>query len=103
MNRIRLLSVGTLLSVVFLAGPAVAQSGYVLINRKPSGNIVNPRIDLNAAPKAELMQRPGIDDGVAEAIIAGRPYEAVDELQSRKIVSAEAYEVIRTRLMVAKK
>ena len=49
------------------------------------------------------MQLPGIDEGVAEAIIAGRPYEAVDELHSRKIVSAEAYEVIRTRLMVAKK
>ena len=48
------------------------------------------------------MQLPGIDEGVAEAI-AGRPYETVDELQSRKIVSAEAYEVIRTRLMVAKK
>ena len=102
MNRIRLLSVGMLLSVVFLEGPAMAQSGYALIDRKPSGNIVNPRIDLKAAAKAELMQLPGIDEGVAEAI-AGRPYETVDELQSRKIVSAEAYEVIRTRLMVAKK
>ena len=103
MKRTRLLSVGTLLSVVFLAGPAMAQSGYVLINRKPSGNIVNPRIDLNAAPKGELTQLPGIDEGVAEAIIAGRPYKAVDELLSRKILSAEAYEVIQTRLMIAKK
>jgi DNA uptake protein ComE-like DNA-binding protein len=73
----------------------MAQSGYVLINRKPSGNIVNPRIDLNAAAKAEMMQLPGIDEALAEAIIGGRPYKAVDELLSRKILSAEAYEVIQ--------
>jgi hypothetical protein len=37
-------------------------------------------VDLNAASLAELESLPGIGPALAEAIVAGRPYAAVDEL-----------------------
>jgi Helix-hairpin-helix motif len=101
MSRTWLVSALVLLAVVFDAGPATAQFPWVHINRKPSGNIVNPRVDLNAASEADLMKVPGIDEAVAKAVIEGRPYKSADELISRKIVSADTYEVIRERVSVA--
>jgi radical SAM superfamily enzyme with C-terminal helix-hairpin-helix motif len=103
MSRTWLVSALVLLVVVFGAGPATAQFRSALINRKPSGNIVNPRVDLNTASQADLVTLPGIDEAVAKAVIDGRPYKSADELVSRKIVSAEAYELIRPRVSVGEK
>ena len=103
MSRTQLVSALLLLLMVFGAGPATAQFPWVHINRKPSGNIVNPRTDLNAASQADLMKLPGIDEDVAKAVIDGRPYKSPDELVSRKILSAEAYEAIRARVTVVEK
>lgn len=58
---------------------------------KPSGITV----DLNSAPKAELMRLPGVDEALAGKIIAGRPYRSKYELVTRGILRRETLQVIK--------
>lgn len=58
-------------------------------------------IDINSAKKEELKTLPGIGDGQAEKIIAGRPYGSKAHLITRNIVERETYNNIN-QLVVAK-
>ena len=59
--------------------------------KTPSGGTV----DVNRATPAELDALPGVGPATAAKIIAGRPYASLDELVSRKAVSAATLEKIR--------
>jgi DNA uptake protein ComE-like DNA-binding protein len=48
-------------------------------------------IDLNHATKGQIMNLPGMDDGTADRIIAGRPYTSEHQLLERHIVSRDEY------------
>lgn len=63
---------------------------------KPSGGIV----DINRATAAELDALPGVGPATAAKIVAGRPYASVDELVTRKAISAAALEKIRELVTV---
>ncbi len=54
-----------------------------------------PLVDLNAATKEELMKLSGIDDAIADKIIAGRPYTSKAQLIAKKILTSEQYGKIR--------
>lgn len=56
-------------------------------------------VDINRATKDELKTLPGIQDPQADRIIAGRPYPTKARLVTRNILSAEAYELIKKRIV----
>jgi DNA uptake protein ComE-like DNA-binding protein len=56
-------------------------------------------VDVNHASKEQLTTLPGIDDAVADRVIADRPYKTAHELVTRRVISEEEYQRIRSRIM----
>lgn len=63
---------------------------------------VNP-VDINSASKAQLKKLPGIDDALADKIIAGRPYLSKAHLVTRNIISGAHYAQIKDLIMARQK
>ena len=60
-------------------------------------------VDINSASKAELMKLPGISDAEADKIIAGRPYLTKTRLVTKNIISMDAYEGLKKRVVAKQK
>ncbi len=56
-------------------------------------------IDVNSATKKQLMTLPGITAARADKIIAGRPYKTTNDLVTKKILTATAYQNIAKRVV----
>ncbi len=56
-------------------------------------------VDINSAGKAVLKRLPGVDDAMADKIIAGRPYLTKADLVTQKIVSQGLYGQIESRVI----
>ncbi len=57
-------------------------------------------ININKATESELDTLPGVGKVTADKIIAGRPYQKVEELLSRKIVGQATYTKIKDQVSV---
>lgn len=57
-------------------------------------------VDLNHASKAELKSLPGINDTMADKIIAGRPYNSKAAIVTDGIVPAGIFLSIKARIVV---
>jgi len=49
-------------------------------------------IDINSAGKATLAKLPGVGDGIADKIIAGRPWKSKYDLVMKKVVTRSVYD-----------
>lgn len=58
------------------------------------------QVNINSASKTQLMGLPGIDAKEANKIIAGRPYQAKEELETRNIVAEDEFQRIENRITV---
>ncbi len=59
------------------------------------------RVDINTATEAQLDALPGIGPARAKAIVAGRPYSDVKELEAKKVLPAGVLSGIRDRIALA--
>jgi DNA uptake protein ComE-like DNA-binding protein len=57
-------------------------------------------VNVNSASRTELQTLPGVDEGTADRIIAGRPYHTRDELGTRGVVSPEQFNQIKDKVAV---
>ncbi len=58
------------------------------------------KININKASEKELDSLPSIGQVTADKIIAGRPYQKIEELLSRKIVGSSTYSKIKDKVSV---
>jgi len=57
-------------------------------------------IDINRASAAQLETLPGIGPDLAKAIIKGRPYQSLEDLEKVKGIGPATLEKVRTRAVV---
>jgi DNA uptake protein ComE-like DNA-binding protein len=57
------------------------------------------RIDINSASKEQLMALPGMDDAMADKIIAGRPFKAKSDLLHKSILTKAEYSKVSTHII----
>jgi DNA uptake protein ComE-like DNA-binding protein len=69
---------------------------------KPSAKSA-AKMDINSASKDELMTLSGIGDATAQKIIDNRPYQAKNELVTKKIVPKSTYEKIKDQIIAHRK
>jgi DNA uptake protein ComE-like DNA-binding protein len=85
-------------SVCLVAGSAFGQTrdtGKQTIRKTTAKTKKNPYlIDINSAPKIELMTLPGIGDADAQKMIDGRPYRTKSQLVQKNIIPQATYEKI---------
>ena len=91
--------------VAFAQAPATQPSGAPMAK---SGAMMSsapkaPLIDLNSAPKADLVALKGIGDKRADDIIKGRPYKGKDELVQKKIIPQGVYDGIKNQIIAKQK
>lgn len=80
-----------------LAPQAVASSS------KPPRPATAKLVDINSASRAELKTLPGIGDAEAARIIAARPYLSKANLVVHKVLSIEAYDALKGRIVAVQK
>ncbi len=57
-------------------------------------------VNINTATRPELEKLPGVGRVIAERIIAGRPYTAVDDLKKVEGVGKKTFEAIKDLITV---
>ena len=62
----------------------------------------NP-VDINSASKAQLKKIPGVNDALADKIIAGRPYLSKAHLVTRNILSGVHFAQIKDLIIARQK
>ncbi len=62
------------------------------------GGVSNGLININSAGETELDSLPGIGKVTAEKIISSRPFNAIEELLDKKIVSQKVFDQIKDKI-----
>jgi competence protein ComEA len=100
MNVLRRMLAIVALAAVAAAGQARA-GGVKATQGSPATKAA--LLDLNSASREELLALPGIGEAYAARIVKGRPYTAKNQLVSRGILPARAYETIKDRVIARQK
>lgn len=73
---------------------SVPQGGQV------AGSNIVARVNINTATQAELEALPGVGPVTASKIISDRPYQKIEDLLDKKIVSKSVFEKIKDQIVV---
>ncbi len=74
--------------------PLLGEQGQAVAGSSTTDGLIN----INQASTAELDSLPGIGAVTAEKIIQGRPYETMEDLLEKKIVSSSVFEKIKEKI-----
>jgi DNA uptake protein ComE-like DNA-binding protein len=81
-----------------VAGPVAAQTApQQTIAQKIAAS--KDLLDINTATAAQLKALPGMGDAYVQRVVAGRPYTAKNQLTTRGILPATAYEQIKVLIV----
>ena len=81
--------------------PAPAAKSTSTHHSSSKSHTTHPKTDLNTASKEELMKLPGVDEAMADKIVAARPFKSRSELESKNIVTKEQYGKLSQMVTVA--
>jgi competence protein ComEA len=56
------------------------------------------QVNINSSTEKELQQVKGIGAKTAKKIVAGRPYKSLDDLTTKKVMSAKELETLKAQL-----
>lgn len=84
------------LYVPFIGENARSSSGYSSSVNPGSSVLIN----INTASEKELDSLSGVGLVTAGKIVEGRPYQAIDELVSKKIIPSKVFEKIKEKISV---
>jgi len=94
---------GAMLTLLLLAGLAVAQSGSSAKSGTSKSSTASSQssdlVDINSATKEQLSALPGIGDKYSDKIIAGRPYANKSQLVSKKVLPEGVYNKISAKII----
>lgn len=60
-------------------------------------------VDINSASRADLKALPGIDDAIADRIVAARPYPSKAKLVAEGVMSMELFLSLKDRVFAGQK
>jgi competence protein ComEA len=69
-------------------------------NTMNAGIDEQPTVNINTASESELDTLPGVGNVTAGKIISNRPYNALDELLSKKVVNTGVFEQIKDKITI---
>jgi competence protein ComEA len=103
----RLLSTGLALAL----GGALAADPPKAAAAQPSAGAVTASapaasaklVDINKAGRSELKTLPGIGDAEAARIIGARPYMTKTDLVTKNVLTLQAYDALRSHIIVVHK
>ena len=97
----RLLAIAATLSCLALvAAPGLEAQSATDLMKKGAG-LAQP-LDLNTAPVTDLAKLPGIGEGTANKIVAGRPFSSTSELVDKNILTKAAFDKVKGLVTVGK-
>lgn len=76
-------------------GAKATKEGALVATHKVKGD----QVDLNTAPREELVALPGVGEAYADKIIRGRPYQNKAQLVARGIVPKSTYDKFSARVI----
>ncbi|MGH8021392.1 MAG: ComEA family DNA-binding protein [Opitutaceae bacterium] len=90
------------LMIGLFAGIGAASSSRIAAETTPPAEAPAEEklVNINAATRSELEKLPGIGRVIAERIIAGRPYQAIEDLKKIEGVGDKKYEAIKDLITV---
>lgn len=79
--------------------PKAGEATGGLVSGSANSNIT-AKININTASVSELDSLSGVGEVTARKIISGRPYQAIEELVSKKVVGKAAFDKIKDQLVI---
>lgn len=97
LNMAQKISDGSKIYVPVAGDPAPVGAGQ---GGSAAGSNTEAKVNINTASQAELEALPGIGPVTASKIISDRPYQSIEDLLNKKVVSKGIFEKIKDQLVV---
>ncbi len=86
---------GQKLHIAAVGETSSTSAGGTGTTKSTVGSTPSNQISINSASQAQLESLPAVGPVMAQKIINGRPYNSIDELVSKKVVSKSTFEKIK--------
>jgi len=104
LKEIALIIVGMICSVLIMFGTATwpkIHLGVAFGEASSRNDGALRKVDVNSASLRELQKLPGIGPDIAARVIRFRPYQKLDELISKKVLSRKQFARIKDRVRIS--
>ncbi len=102
MKRFTILAIATFaLGMVTTAGTVTASPARAEVNATTAqvAQVRSDLIDINSASLKDLQSLPGVGETYSKRIVKGRPYKAVEDLKTRKVLPKGVFAKIQDKVV----